>query len=703
MEPLIQALMDKDWHSRSEAVNALGEIGNKKAVEPLIQTLKDKNEDVRWRVAWALGKIGDERAVEPLIQTLRDNDEIVRKGAAWALGKIGEKAVEPLIQALKDKNEDVRWEAKEILEEIGEKAVEPLIQALKDKNEDVRKVATWILGEIGDIRAVESLIQALKDKDRDVRKGAAWALGKIGWQPKDDVERAFYLIAEERWEELVKLGTPAVEPLIQALRDKDWDTRKKVTWALGEIGDKRAVEPLIQALNDKDWGGQKEAVLALGKIDDERAVEPLIQALKDEYKYTRREAAWALGKIGWQPKDDVERAFYLIAEERWKELVKLGTPAVEPLIQALKYKKNENVRIGAASALGEIGEKAVELLIQALKDGDKNDRKEAAKVLGKIREMAVMPLIQALNDEHGQVRKNAAWALGKIREEAVEPVIKTLNDKEKLVPPVPVLLGVATPRAVKPGVIFTARFVAYIKSLEETVKKDLSDLGSGRSQSYMGVESCRWKLETIVTVKLKGKHLKVDPSESEFVWKGERNLVNFLVEVLADAPEEWTVLTYEVFIEGIRVAFIPLDLEITSSIKSDKRNIAIIEPAHTAFASYASQDKLRVLDRVAAVRISAGLKIFMDCLSIHPGEEWKKRLESEIETRDIFLLFWSVNAKNSEWVTWEWKTALVRKRESAIQLHPLQTVTEAPPPEELKKFHFGDVYMIVRDAQEKKG
>ncbi|MCE8429068.1 MAG: toll/interleukin-1 receptor domain-containing protein [Candidatus Methanoperedens sp.] len=145
----------------------------------------------------------------------------------------------------------------------------------------------------------------------------------------------------------------------------------------------------------------------------------------------------------------------------------------------------------------------------------------------------------------------------------------------------------------------------------------------------------------------------------------------------------------------------PLDLEITSSIKSDKRNVVIIEPAHTAFASYASQDRLRVLDRVAAVRISAGFDIFMDCLSIHPGEEWKKRLESEIENRDLFLLFWSVNAKNSEWVAWEWKTALVRKGESAIQLHPLQSATEAPPPEELKKFHFGDVYMVVRNAQER--
>jgi len=49
---------------------------------------------------------------------------------------------------------------------------------------------TWQLdpwGRIGDRRSVEPLIQALKDRDRNVKKGAAVALGEIGdgraWSP----------------------------------------------------------------------------------------------------------------------------------------------------------------------------------------------------------------------------------------------------------------------------------------------------------------------------------------------------------------------------------------------------------------------------------------------------------------------------------------------------------------------------------------
>lgn len=264
--------------------------------------------------------------------------------------------------------------------------------------------------------------------------------------------------------------------------------------------------------------------------------------------------------------------------------------------------------------------------------------------------------------------------------------------------PEPVFLGVSAPRAVKPGDVFTARFAAYIKALEEKVKEELTKLGQGRSEPHLGSEKYRWKLDTHVTVKLSGRHLKVDPSECEFIWKGESNLINFFVEVLPDAPKEWTVLRFEVIIADIRVAFIPLDMEITFNKLSDIQNVATVEPARTAFASYSSQDTDRVLDRVAAVKISAGLDVFMDCLSLHPGEKWKPRLEKEILSRDLFLLFWSVNARNSEWVKWELKTAMVKKGESSIQLHPLQTVKEAPPPEDLKDLHFQDVYMLVREA-----
>ena len=190
-------------------------------------------------------------------------------------------------------------------------------------------------------------------------------------------------------EALVKIGAPAVEPLIAALKDKDSDVRYAAAKALGEIKDPRAVEPLIAALKDESSSVRRAAAEALGKIGDPRAVEPLIAVPKDYYSGVR----------------------YAVT----KALVKIGAPAVEPLIAALKDKdsKDSDVRQAAAEALGEIKDpRAVEPLIAALKDGDSDVRKAAAKALGEIKDpRAVEPLIAALKDAKWRVREAAAEAL----------------------------------------------------------------------------------------------------------------------------------------------------------------------------------------------------------------------------------------------------------------------------------------------------
>lgn len=149
--------------------------------------------------------------------------------------------------------------------------VEPMINRLSSVVEFERMNAVKILGQIGDTRALEPLIEALKDKDWNVQEKTAEALGKIG---------------DER----------AVEPLIYTLKDKSLIVRRASTVALVKIGEP-AVGPLIKALDDENWYVRYYAAEVLGKIGDKRAVEPLKKALKDEIRNVRSKAAEALEKI----------------------------------------------------------------------------------------------------------------------------------------------------------------------------------------------------------------------------------------------------------------------------------------------------------------------------------------------------------------------------------------------------------------------
>ncbi len=199
----------------------------------------------------------------------------------------------------------------------------------------------------------------------------------------------------------------------------------------------------------------------------------------------------------------------------------------------------------------------------------------------------------------------------------------------------PVQLGASAPRQVKPGAEFTARFVAYEKALEQEVRALLTKLAPS-AETVLGIKECRWKRDTRVTVKLSGRGLTIDPPEQEFTWQGGRSLLEFDVAVPDDAEEGTIPLKFDVSIEGIIVARLRLDLEIAAAPKKKGRATATGEPATTGFASYSSKDRLRVLDRVDAIQISAGIDVFQDCLDLHPGEEWKPRLDNEIrQTRSL--------------------------------------------------------------------
>jgi HEAT repeat protein len=88
--------------------------------------------------------------------------------------------------------------------------------------------------------------------------------------------------------------------------------------------------------------------------------------------------------------------------------------AVDSLIEALKD-RNAGVRFNAANALGEIGDaRAVDPLIAAVRDAKIGSW--AASALGAIGAPGIAPLIAALKDSDGNVRRNAAIALGGIKD-----------------------------------------------------------------------------------------------------------------------------------------------------------------------------------------------------------------------------------------------------------------------------------------------
>ena len=61
----------------------------RKLLHALIGAVKDKSPEVRRRVINALGEIGDARALDALTLALKDEDAAIRRSAAMAIAEIG--------------------------------------------------------------------------------------------------------------------------------------------------------------------------------------------------------------------------------------------------------------------------------------------------------------------------------------------------------------------------------------------------------------------------------------------------------------------------------------------------------------------------------------------------------------------------------------------------------------------------------------
>ncbi|MCK4269541.1 MAG: HEAT repeat domain-containing protein, partial [Methanogenium sp.] len=243
--PLMNALREEDSYIKVVAARSLGRIGNKTALDALAQSLKvEKDADVRAVAAESLGYIGSAECITVLADALRDRDEGVQLIAARSLGYIGDQnSIEALIVALNDVDYTVRKAA---------------LNALKDPEGAPQ----------------DHLISSLKNGDRKFRTGVAEALDILGWEPADDIEKSYYLIARERLVELESVGSVAIGPLMEIMNDPSPERRIDVVKTIAHIGGEMAVSPLISALNDESLFVKRRAEGYLIEMG-ERVSEPL--------------------------------------------------------------------------------------------------------------------------------------------------------------------------------------------------------------------------------------------------------------------------------------------------------------------------------------------------------------------------------------------------------------------------------------------
>jgi len=242
VDPLLRALSQNSHWISARASNPLSKIRSAKAVDGLLGALDNTKLDERIKryLLQSLGNIESERVLNPLIRHLGHEDWAIRCAVLRSLGQIG-----------------------------GERAEEAVIGALKDKERYVVESAIAVLGQMKSTRAPAHLIEILEDSE---------GMGRI------KISRA-----------LVEIGEPSIDAIVSSMRnDMDREICWHLVWALGQINSDAAIEPLVQALKSRNWMVRNEVAVSLVRINSRISTKPLRRLLESGHDSSRSQVEWVL-------------------------------------------------------------------------------------------------------------------------------------------------------------------------------------------------------------------------------------------------------------------------------------------------------------------------------------------------------------------------------------------------------------------------
>lgn len=391
---------DKDDTVREESANALAEVGpNSDSIRVLLEKVRDDSPSVRLAVAKALSRMGP----NVMMHVLRGFSVNTQDHARLAL-----------LQTIAYFNQNESYmTTKEAPKEM-ERAVAELNKQLPNWNAVVQKEAIITLCKIGEpaISAIPTIMEVLKTSDdRELHVGVRSALPQFGaaivpftlQMLKEDnplcQETAIFIAG--------KLGNAIIPDLILLMQEtKDPELLKYLIPIVGK--NPNTIDVLLQKLENADGALQEilsNTIAKTGSI----AIPKILNIIK---KHEQPESRIIYQKI----------------------LVKIGTPAVNGILTAIKETDSSNVelRIFWLNTIGQIGPKAQRAILPLFAyvvEWKDDEQLAAAKNLGKIGEAVIPYALRLLSNEDKKVQELGLMILQETKSPlAVAYLLKTLKD-----------------------------------------------------------------------------------------------------------------------------------------------------------------------------------------------------------------------------------------------------------------------------------
>ena len=203
---------------------------------------------------------------------------------------------------------------------------------------------------------------------------------------------------------------------------------------------------------------------------------------------------------------------------------------------------------------------------------------------------------------------------------------------------------------------------------------------------------------TPLRFKLEAAGLSSESLDTEaMTWDGRACAVNFVVEIPEESRRSTVLVLVTILREDVPVEKLRFMVRIKGGgQKKEAAPVSLPQEVlrhQRAYLCYTRSDQAEVLMR-AQVLSHAGISVLMDSLEIAPGQDWQTQVNRMIDVADVFFLFWSQAAAQSQQVRRELLYALELQKRRGHELPRIVPVALSapppPPPPELATLHFDD-------------
>ena len=206
-----------------------------------------------------------------------------------------------------------------------------------------------------------------------------------------------------------------------------------------------------------------------------------------------------------------------------------------------------------------------------------------------------------------------------------------------------------------------------------------------------------------ISVRLDMHGLSVEGTTTKsIIWQNKYTKCGFFVHVPINYGERKVKGDVYLSVNGIelgQMSFFSTIERSTDSFHSAQVETKIYKKV---FISYSHKDDATVQSIAEAYKALETVDYFYDRHTLSPGELFEQKIFEYIDQCDLFVLCWSKNAEESEWVKKERKRAYYRAIDSPpkLRLYPINIPPYAAPPSEFaNKMHFNDYDKLIASPE----